>query len=155
MNKGFAAAAVALSLAAPASGAEQATLGFLMCDKDAGATGATFIVYSEYPVRCTYEGLGGPHTYAGTSGIMFGLDLEYKLEDGMVYLVLGADGSPQGLEGTYVGAKGAVRVGGGVSVQAGLGGGGNGVFLVPAGIGGGAGLGASAGLAYLKLTRAK
>jgi len=57
--------------------------------------------------------------------------------------------------GSYVGVKATVRIGGGLSAQAGLGGTGNGIFLVPMGIGGGVGAGASAGIAYLDLTKAK
>ena len=158
----FAAAAVTALLVGSAGHAQEkqevkkedgAVLGVLMCQKDPNTSGFTLLVTSRHPVTCDYAGVGKPRTYEGTSGIFFGIDLEYQMEDGMSYFVVGAGGPPDSLLGFYAGAKASVRVGGGVSVQAGLGGAGNGVFLVPMGFGGGVGAGFSGGVSFLELTK--
>ena len=130
-------------------------LGVLMCQKDPGTSGFTFVFASRHPVTCDYEGVGKSRTYEGTSGIYLGIDLEYQMEDGMTYVVMGAGESPDSLLGRYFGGKATVRIGGGVSAQAGLVGVGNGIMLVPMGLGGGAGAGFAGGVSYLELTKLK
>ena len=155
----MAAAAAALALLVGAAGQAQdqagAIFGILTCHKTPNTTGITFIFHSRHPVTCTYEGVGKPRTYEGTSGISLGIDLDYQMQDGMAYIVIGGGSPSDTLAGSYIGAKATARLGLGASAQVGLGGTGNGIFLVPIGIGGGLGLGASAGIAYLNLTRSK
>jgi hypothetical protein len=151
-----AAAAVLVLFAGSAGHAQQdGILGVLTCHKDAKTEGVTYLFHSRHSVTCTYEGAGASRKYEGTSGILLGIDLDYQMEDGMAYIVMGFGSPSSTLAGSYVGAKATLRIGGGVSAQAGLGGAGNGVFLVPLGIGGGVGLGAAAGIGYLNLTKAK
>ena len=159
MRKAIAAAAIGGALlfgaAAQAEEKDGAILGVLMCQKDPNTSGFTLLVTSRHSVTCDYEGVGKSRTYEGTSGIFLGIDLEYQMEDGMTYVVMGAGESPDSLIGKYVGAKAALRAGGGVSAQAGLVGAGNGIMLVPMGIGGGVGAGFSAGVSFLELTKLK
>ena len=158
MRKALAAAfggVLLLGVVAHAEEKDGTILGVLMCQKDPGTSGVTFVLFSQHSVTCDYEGIGMSRTYEGTSGILFGVDLEYQMEDGMTYVVMGAGESIDNLVGKYVGAKASVRAGGGVSAQAGLVGAGNGIMLVPMGIGGGVGAGFSAGVSFLELTKLK
>lgn len=162
MKKAYTAAAVAMVLLVGSAGHAQekkevtkedgAVLGVLMCQTDPNNSGFNLLLASRRPVTCDYAGVGKPRTYEGTGGII-GLDLEYQMEDAMSYFVVGAGESADALLGTYYGVKATVRVGGGVSAQAGLAGVGNGILLVPAAIGGGVGAGFSGGVAYLQLTK--
>lgn len=157
MTKTIIGAAAALALFASSAGHAQqgGILGVLTCYKDAKTEGVTYLFHSRHAVTCTYEGAGASRKYEGTSGILLGVDLDYQIEDGMAYIVIGFGPPSNTLVGSYVGAKATVRIVGGVSAQAGLGGAGNGVFLVPLGIGGGVGLGGAAGIGYLNLTKSK
>ncbi len=129
-------------------------LGTLACHKT--GPGQTYLIFSTHPVRCTYEGVGGPQAYAGTSGIALGVDLDFGQQAGMAYLVMGGSSvAKDSLVGTFVGGKASATVGLGLSAQAGLAGAGNNFTLVPFGLGGQAmGFGASAGIGYLQLKSA-
>jgi outer membrane protein OmpA-like peptidoglycan-associated protein len=130
-----------------------AILGLLTCTKT--GPGNTYVVFSQIPVACSYQGVGGPQDYTGISGILLGLDLEIEKQAAMVYAVIGGSGvNPGGLAGTYVGAKASVTLGAGPAVQGGLGGAGNGFELVPLGLGGQIGVGVTGGLAYLQIAAA-
>ncbi|HUK61007.1 MAG TPA: DUF992 domain-containing protein [Stellaceae bacterium] len=150
---------LAVFLAAPmallaASGEARADgsviLGFLTCSKT--GPGNTYVVFSRIPVSCEYDGVGGPQSYSGTAGILFGLDLEYENQAGMIYAVIGGTGvSPGGLAGSYGGAKASVTLGLGPAVQGGLAGVGSGFELVPLGLGGQVGVGFTGGISYLQI----
>lgn len=130
-----------------------AILGLLTCTKT--GLGDTYVVFSRIPVACSYQGVGGPQDYTGVSGILLGVDLEIEREAAMVYSVIGGTGvNPGGLAGTYVGAKASATVGVGPAVQGGLAGAGNGFWLVPLGLGGQVGIGATGGIAYLQIEAA-
>lgn len=125
----------------------------LICEKDEGAFGTSFLFYSQHPLTCIYDAGGSARqTYKGTAGILFGVDLEFQWKDVAMYWVLGPVASPDSLKGRYVGMRATARGGVGLGVQALTG---NGVVLVPVGVSGGVGLGASAGISYLELTPAK
>ena len=127
-----------------------AILGLLTCTKT--GRGDTFVVFSRIPVACSYQGVGGPQDYTGISGILLGVDLEIERQAAMVYSVIGGTGvNPGGLAGTYVGVKASATVGVGPAAQGGIAGAGNGFWLVPLGLGGQVGIGATGGLAYLQL----
>ncbi|MBI3446004.1 MAG: DUF992 domain-containing protein [Magnetospirillum sp.] len=129
-------------------------LGVLTCSKT--GTGTTYVVHSKNPVACEYNGVGGPQKYTGSNGILFGIDLEIEQLAGMGYLVIGGTNTDKNsLQGYYVGAEASVTVGLGVSAQAGLGGVGNDIALVPVGLGGQIGIGATAGISYLNIMGAK
>lgn len=143
----LAAAAVVL-VAGTASADTGGVLGVLTCKKT--GAGMTYVVYSSYPVECTFEGVGGQTKFTGTSGTV-GVDLEWVMEGGMAYMVTGASWAQKNLTGTYLGAKASATPGVGLSVQAGLGGFGNNVSLVPIGLGAQVGAGVTAGVGYLTL----
>jgi len=127
-----------------------AILGLLTCTKT--GPGETYLVFSRIPVACSYDGVGGPQDYTGTSGILLGVDLEIEREAAMVYGVLGGTSvNPGGLAGSYIGAKASATIGAGPAVQGGLAGAGNGFELVPLGLGGQIGVGVTGGIAYLKI----
>ena len=127
-----------------------AVLGTLVCKRT--GVGQTFVVFSRHPVNCTYNGVNGPQEYTGTMGIALGVDLEWDSETTMGYMVLGASWTPKAnVEGTFVGARGSVALGVGLAVQAGVGGIGNDISLVPVGLGGQVGFGVSGGVSYLQI----
>lgn len=129
-------------------------LGVLTCSKT--GAGVTYVVHSSSPVSCEYSGVGGPSKYTGTNGILFGIDLEVEDMAGMSYLVVGGTGTDKNsLAGYYIGAKASVTVGLGLAAQAGLVGVGNDFVLVPVGLGGQIGIGATAGLSYVDIAGAK
>lgn len=129
-------------------------LGSVVCTK-AKENGMSFLLFSYENVDCVYHGVGGPQKYTGVQGILVGIDIGGTYTDVMTYQVLGGSWSAPALSGAYTGVQATVEVGVGPTVQAGLIGVGNGVTLVPFGIGGGIGLEVSAGVSYLTLTAAK
>jgi hypothetical protein len=141
---------LALTMAPEAKADGTAVLGVLTCTKT--GKGMTYVLFSSTPVACTYDGVGGPQSYTGTSGIGFGVDIEYEEAAGIAYLVVGGSStSKDSLNGLYLGVKGSATFGVGLTAQAGLAGAGNGFSLVPLGLGGQAGIGATAGISYLSL----
>ncbi|MEI7609480.1 MAG: DUF992 domain-containing protein [Rhodospirillaceae bacterium] len=154
MKKILIAAAAVLGIAFSAAGEAKAdgalVLGSLTCTKS--GQGITYVVFSSNPVECTYNGVGGPLTYTGTSGIALGVDLEIEQQAVFSFLVVGGGTADKNaLTGTYVGVKASATVGGGITAQAGLGGAGNGFSLVPVGLGGQVGIGVTAGVSYLQI----
>lgn len=127
--------------------------GILTCNQT--GPGVTYVLFSSMPVSCSFAGVGTPQTYNGTMGILLGVDLEYAQKRAMAYWVIGGASTSPALIGNYVGAKGSATLLAGPAIQAGLAGVGNGIELVPVGLGvQEVGLGATAGLAYLQLTSA-
>lgn len=149
----FCAAVVAVAFMAVGGEARadgKAILGLLTCTKT--GPGKTYFVFSKTPVKCTYQGVGGPQDYTGISGILLGVDLEIENQAAMVYDVIGGTTvNPGGLAGTYVGAKASATIGAGPAVQGGLAGAGKGFELVPLGLGGQIGVGATGGIGYLQI----
>lgn len=126
-------------------------LGTLACTKT--GPGNTYLVFSRIPVDCTYSGIGGPQSYTGTAGILLGVDLELEYQAVMIYTVVGGSSvNPGGLAGSYGGVKASATLGVGGALQAGLAGFGNGIELVPLGVGGQIGFGATGGIGYLQIT---
>ncbi|OAN46738.1 hypothetical protein A6A04_06475 [Paramagnetospirillum marisnigri] len=147
-----AAAMVGLSGEAKAEGG--GVLGILSCSKT--GTGTTYVLHSRNPVECTYDGIGGPQKYTGIDGILLGIDLEIENKAVMGYLVLGGTWKDKNsLEGYFVGAKASATLGVGIAAQAGLAGIGNDITLVPIGLGGQIGIGATGGISYLAINGAK
>jgi hypothetical protein len=125
-------------------------LGALTCIKS--GPGVTYVLFSKFPVTCTYNGVDpSPQTYTGISGILLGLDLEWEPQGAMVYLVLGGANTAPDLAGDYAGIKASMTIGAGPQAQAGLMGFGNGIELVPLGLGGQLGAGVTGGIGYLQL----
>ncbi|TAN56908.1 MAG: DUF992 domain-containing protein [Magnetospirillum sp.] len=158
MKKWIASALIAFAAVFTLSGEAKAeggvVLGVLTCTKT--GAGVTYVVHSSNPVECTYNGVGGPQKYTGKDGILFGIDLEIERMAGMGYLVIGGTWKDKSsLEGAFVGAKVSATLGVGVAAQAGLGGVGNDISLVPLGLGGQVGIGATAGISYLSIQGAK
>ncbi len=127
--------------------------GVLTCNQT--GPGVTYILFSSMPVSCSYAGVGPAQMYSGTMGILLGADLEYAQKRAMAYWVIGGASASPALIGNYVGAKGSATLLAGPAAQLGLAGAGNGIYLVPVGLGvQEVGLGASLGLSYLHLTNA-
>ena len=158
MKKWIASALIALATVFSFSGEAKAeggaVLGVLTCTKT--GTGVTYVLHSRNPVECTYDGVGGSQKYTGIDGILLGIDLEIEQKAAFVYLVIGGTWKDKSsLEGAFVGAKVSATFGVGLAAQAGLGGIGNDVSLVPLGAGVQAGIGVTAGISYLSIQGAK
>ncbi len=155
MKKILMSLAVAITMLFAAGGQAKASYldGVLTCNQT--GPGVTYVLFSRMPVSCSFAGVGTPQTYSGTMGILLGVDLEYAQKRAMAYWVIGGASASPALIGNYVGVKGSATLLAGPAVQAGLAGVGNGIELVPVGLGvQEVGLGATAGLAYLQLTNA-
>jgi len=156
MKKILMSLAVAITMMFAAGGpakADGAIFGVLTCNQT--GPGVTYVLFSSMPVTCTYGGVGPAQTYSGTSGILLGADLEYAQKRAMTYWVLGGASASPSLIGNYVGVEGSATLLAGPAAQLGLAGVGNGIELVPMGLGvQEVGLGATLGLAYLHLTNA-
>jgi len=145
------AAAIAVFIPTGAARADgMGILGLLTCSKT--GPGYTWGFFSKSPVTCVYNGVDGPQTYNGYSGIAIGVDLEIERQWTMVYAVFGRGSiNPGGLAGYYIGGKASVTIGVGPSLQAGLVGVGAGFELVPLGGGFQVGGGFTGGLAWVNL----
>jgi hypothetical protein len=109
-------------------------------------------------VEAVFTGEGGKtEHYMGEMGIGLGVDLSYKPDEVLGYLVFSASSDYKtgsyALQGKYYGADAAVAVGAGPSVKVLVGGFEKSFTLQPLALGGSTGIGASAGLGYLYLQK--
>ena len=129
-------------------------VGILTCKKIPG-THEYYVVHSTVGVYCIFSHPEGAEFYSGRAGIGFGLDLNWKHTEDIVYSVIGGSSDVQpsahGLSGTYIGgqASATVGVGGGVAVL--VGGGDQSFSLQPLALEVNSGFGAAAGIGYLSL----
>ena len=131
-------------------------LGSIVCKKADNENGQSYFFFSYQEVDCVYYGVGGTQKYDGVQGILFGVDIGTHYSDVMTYEVVGGSwDSKNPLEGAYAGVQASAIIGIGPTVQGGLFGAGNGVSLLPLGLGGAFGVGVSGGLSYLTLTAIK
>jgi len=151
------AALLALPLA-PAQAAEEMSskgtkVGVLTCNQVPGSR-LNLVVHSTADVKCEFKSTAGGSVehYKGETGVGFGIDLNFKKDESLVFAVFSADFKPgtNQLAGKYGGAGGSVAVGAGVGAQALIGGNNRTVSLQPA-ISGSKGVGVAAGLTYLYL----
>lgn len=128
-------------------------VGELVCKQVKGSR-LNLIVHSTADVKCEFNSTAGGSVerYKGETGIGFGVDLNFKKDESMVFAVFSADFKPgtNQLAGKYVGAGGSAAVGVGVGAQVLVGGNNRTVSLQPV-VTGSTGLGAAAGITYLYL----
>jgi hypothetical protein len=144
-----AAAALALAAASPAS-AESAKVGELRCEVSAGLG---LIITSSKELACTFNSEHGrPEHYYGRIQ-KFGLDIGATNAGTLVWDVFSAiEGRHRGaLAGNYGGADASATVGGGVGVNALVGGSNRAFTLQPLSLQGQTGLALSAGVESLTL----
>ncbi|MBF8268513.1 MAG: hypothetical protein HW386_222 [Gammaproteobacteria bacterium] len=142
-----------------AEGGSGAKVGSLTCSQVAG-TKRNLLITSSAQVTCTYKGDdGSTENYTGETGIGLGIDLSWKVEEAVGWLVIAPtnDATPNNhaLAGKYYGAKAEATAGVGVQANVLVGGGAKSFTLQPLSLGGQTGFGAAAGLGYLYLEAAK
>jgi len=132
-----------------------AKVGMLTCSQIKG-TKTNLLIHSSVQVSCTYEGDDGTsESYKGETGIGLGIDLSWKAEEVVKWVVIAAsnDISPNNhaLAGKYYGAKAEATAGVGAQANVLVGGGNKSFTLQPVSLGGQTGFGAAGGLGYLYL----
>jgi len=128
-------------------------IGVLTC-KQVPHSRVNLLIHSTADIKCTFDSTAGGSIehYKGESGIGFGIDVNFKADETMVFTAFSADfkaGTHQ-LAGKYVGAEASAAVGAGVGARALIGGNNRSISLQPA-LSGSTGVGAAAGLGYLYL----
>ncbi len=117
-------------------------------------TRINLLLHSTADVKCTFVSTAGgsKEYYKGETGVGFGIDLQFKADEKLVFAVFSADfkeGTHQ-LAGKYGGAGASAAVGPGVGAHVLIGGNNRSISLQPA-VTGSTGVGAAAGLTYLYL----
>ena len=154
MKKIAIAALVALGLtAAPALAKDGVKIGVLTCDV---AGGVGMIIGSKKSVDCVFEGTVGKRDhYKGSIG-KFGLDVGVTGKGVMAWAVFAPGKINRGaLAGTYVGASAEASVAIGLGAKVLVGGSDKSITLQPLSVQAQTGLNLAAGVASLKLKRAK
>jgi hypothetical protein len=133
-------------------------LGVLECHVVAGSR-LNLIIRSTADVECTYNNNGTIERYVGESGIGLGLDLSFRTDEQMHFAVIAASDNvtPGGhaLAGKYVGGELTATAGVGLGAKALIGGGNNNFSLQPLALEVNKGLGASGGLSFLYIEKAR
>jgi hypothetical protein len=132
-----------------------AKVGMLTCSQVQG-TKRNLLITSSVQVNCTFEGDDGTsESYSGETGIGLGIDLSWKVEEVVKWVVVAAsnDVTPNNhaLAGKYYGAKAEATAGVGAQANVLVGGGNKSFTLQPVSLGGQTGFGAAGGLGYLYL----
>ncbi len=119
-------------------------------------TRTNWILYSSVELRCVFDTPRGQDHFAGKTGIGLGVDLAWRPESVLRFVVLMASTDVEigshALAGHYAGGSVSASVGATVGISALVGGGPENISLEPLAIETGSGLGAAAGLSYLTLT---
>ena len=152
----FAAGMLVLApLGAEATEAAKGQIGYLRCDV---AGGVSFIFGSTRDLDCVYTATGTDlvENYTGTIKT-FGVDIGFRESGVMLWGVFASqdDPGPGALAGNYGGVTAGVAVGGGLGVDALLGGSSRSIGLQPLSITGFTGLNVAAGVSGLELTVVK
>ena len=133
-------------------------LGVLKCKVVPGSR-VNLLVRSTADVECTFDNQGTIEKYIGESGIALGLDLSFKTDETISFTVVAAssDTTPgaYSLAGKYVGGTAAAAAGVGLGAKALIGAGDNNFSLQPLALETSKGIGASAGLGFLYIEKAK
>lgn len=149
-------AAVTFILPCTVSAADSgAKVGMLTCSQIKG-TKRNLLITSSVQVSCKFEGDDGTsENYKGETGIGLGIDLSWKSDEVVKWVVIAAsnDVSPNNhaLSGKYYGAKAEATAGVGAQANVLVGGGNKSFTLQPVSLGGQTGFGAAGGLGYLYL----
>ncbi len=129
--------------------------GLLTC-RSLPNTRTNWILHSSVALRCVFDTPRGQEHYTGKTGIGIGVDLAWRPESELRFVVLMAstdvDIGSHALAGHYAGGSVSASVGATVGASVLVGGGPENVSLEPVAIETGSGLGAAAGLSYLTLT---
>lgn len=144
-----------LSASATAQGREGVEAGLLTCHSVPG-TRINLLIHSAIDVRCVFKTASGKvEYYRGTTGVAFGLDVNWDRSEAIAFSVVGGarDISPgaYSLTGRYVGGKASITAGEGIGAAALIGGSRNNIALEPLALETSTGLGLAAGVAYLSL----
>ena len=119
-------------------------------------TRVNWILYSSVELRCVFDTPRGQEHYAGKTGIGLGVDLAWRPESTLRFVVLMASTDVEigshALAGHYAGGSVSASLGTTVGVSVLVGGGPKSISLEPLAVETGSGLGAAAGLSYLTLT---
>ncbi len=152
MLTGPALAAIATIAAAGSATAQSGVkAGVLSCELT-GKTNA--ILYSNETFSCVYNpNQGGNEQYDGSIS-RIGVDLEWKVNQQLIWFVLAPTSDIQGgaLAGRYVGASASAGVGGGVGAKVLIGGFEKSIQLQPISVAGSEAVGAAVGIEELELT---
>lgn len=150
-------ATVAMGIVAHPPAARAATgakAGLLTCHSRPDSH-VNWIVYSSVEMDCVFDTPGGQERYAGVSGVGLGVDLSWRPQTALRFVVLmaGSDVAlgAHSLAGYYGGAKAAASIGVTAGASVLIGGGKKSISLEPLAVETGSGLGAAAGLSYLVL----
>lgn len=157
-------AAVLVSLFAlsvtPAQAEDKAGLkiGVLKCSVVPGSR-VNLLIRSTADVSCTFNNQGVIERYNGEAGIALGLDLSFKSEENMAFAVISATSDASAgsyaLAGKYVGGQAAATAGVGLGAKVLVGAGDNSLSLQPVALETNKGLGASAGIGFLYIEKAR
>ncbi len=119
-------------------------------------TRVNWILDSSVELRCVFDTPRGQEHYAGKTGIGLGVDLSWRPESVLRFVVLMASTDVEigshALAGHYAGGSVSASVGATVGISALVGGGPEHVSLEPVAFETVSGVGAAAGLSYLTLT---
>ena len=133
-------------------------LGVLECKVVPGSR-VNLLIRSTADVTCTYDNQGTIEKYVGEAGIALGLDLSIKNDERMAFGVIAASDDVKpgaySLEGKYVGGQASAAAGVGLGAKVLVGGGENNFSLQPLALETSTGIGASGGLGFLYIERAK
>ena len=133
-------------------------VGVLKCSVVPGSR-VNLLIRSTADVSCTFNNNGTLERYQGEAGIALGLDLSFKTEENMAFAVIAAtsDTSPgaYALTGKYVGGQAAASAGVGLGAKVLIGAGSQSFSLQPVAIETNKGLGASAGIGFLYIEKAR
>jgi Protein of unknown function (DUF992) len=153
------AAAVVITIN-PAAAADKAGLeiGVLKCSVVSGSR-VNLLIRSTADVSCTFNNQGTLERYQGEAGIALGLDLSFKSDENMAFAVISATSNANpgsySLAGKYVGGQASASVGVGLGAKVLVGAGDQSLSLQPLALETNKGLGASAGIGFLYIEKAR
>lgn len=133
-------------------------IGVLKCSVVPGSR-VNLLIRSTADVSCTFNNQGTLERYQGEAGIALGLDLSFKSDERMAFAVISAtsNASPgsYSLAGKYVGGQAAAALGVGLGAKVLVGAGDQSLSLQPLALETSKGLGASAGIGFLYIEKAR
>ena len=133
-------------------------IGVLKCSVVPGSR-VNLLIRSTADVSCTFNNQGTLERYQGEAGIALGLDLSFKSEERMAFAVISATSNANPgsytLAGKYVGGQAAAALGVGLGAKVLVGAGDQSLSLQPLALETSKGLGASAGIGFLYIEKAR
>lgn len=133
-------------------------IGVLKCSVVPGSR-VNLLIRSTADVSCTFNNNGTLERYQGEAGIALGLDLSFKTEENMAFGVIAATSDTSAgayaLAGKYVGGQAAASAGVGLGAKVLVGAGSQNFSLQPVALETNKGLGASAGIGFLYIEKAR